>query len=270
MNKTIVAICYDFDSTLSTHEMQYWLTPKLNMSIKDFWANQDKMTGVDFVLSYMWITLNECKKKGVKVTRDFLQSCGKDVQFYNGVKSWFKRLNEYALSKNIILEHYIISTGSKEIIEGTPIFKEFRKIYACEYLYNEKGEAFWPKFVVNGTAKTQYLFRINKGIENDDFMEVKVNKRVEKKRVEFRNMIYIGDGITDIPCMTLVKEKGGTAIAVYSDDKKNVGESLIQDRRVNFACRADYSSGSELDKMVKLVLDSIQIKEKLNKKENKN
>ena len=134
MNKTIVAICYDFDSTLSTHEMQYWLAPKLNMSIKDFWANQDKMTGVDFVLSYMWITLNECKKKGVKVTREFLQSCGKDVEFYNGVKSWFKRLNEYALSKNIILEHYIISTGSKEIIEGTPIFKEFRKIYACEYL----------------------------------------------------------------------------------------------------------------------------------------
>lgn len=268
MAKTIVAICYDFDSTLSTHEMQYWLAPKLDMTIGEFWANQDKMKGVDFVLSYLWLTLEQCQKKGVRVTREFLQSCGGDIEFYSGVKTWFKRLNDYALSKDIVLEHYIISTGNKEMIEGTPIFKEFKKIYGCEFLYNKNGEAFWPKFVVNGTTKTQYLFRINKGIEDDDFMEAKVNKRVEKKRVEFRNMIYIGDGITDIPCMTLVKEKGGTAIAVYSEDKKHVGENLIKDKRVNFACPADYSSGSGLDKIVKLVIDAIQSREKLYKKEN--
>lgn len=268
MAKTIVAICYDFDSTLSTHEMQYWLAPKLNMTISEFWANQSKMKGVDFVLSYLWLILEQCKKKGVKLTREFMQKCGGDIEFYSGVKTWFKRLNEYALSKGIILEHYIISTGNKEMIEGSSIYGEFKKIYGCEFLYDESGEAFWPKFVVNGTTKTQYLFRINKGIEDDDFMEAKVNKRVEKKRIEFRNMIYIGDGVTDIPCMTLVKEKGGTAIAVYSEAKKNVGENLVKDRRVNFACRADYSSGSELDKNVKLVLDSIQLREKLLKKEN--
>lgn len=269
MSKTIVAICYDFDSTLSTHEMQYWLAPKLGMTISEFWANQSRMKGVEFVLSYLWLTLDECHKKGIKVTREFLQSCGKDIEFYSGVKTWFKRLNEYALSKDIILEHYIISTGNREMIEGTPIYKEFKKTYGCEFIYGKDGEAFWPKFVVNGTTKTQYLFRINKGIEDDDFMEAKVNKRVDKKRVEFRNMIYIGDGVTDIPCMTLVKEKGGTAIAVYGEGKRGVSENLVRDRRVNFACKADYSSGGELDKIVKLVVDAIATREKLFKKENK-
>ena len=128
MAKTIVAICYDFDSTLSTHEMQYWLAPRLDMTISEFWANQSRMKGVEFVLSYLWLTIEECKKKGITVTRDFLQSCGADIEFYNGVKAWFKRINEYALSKDIILEHYIISTGNKEMIEGTPIYKEFKKL----------------------------------------------------------------------------------------------------------------------------------------------
>ena len=270
MGKTIVAICYDFDSTLSTKDMQNWMVPKLGMTISEFWSKQDKMKGVDFVLSYLWLTLDECRKKGIKVTREFLRSCGKDIEFYSGVKTWFKRLNDYALSKDIILEHYIISTGNIEMIEGTPIFKEFKKIYGSEFIYDKNGEAFWPKFVVNGTMKTQYLFKINKGISGDDFMEAKVNERIEKKRVKFGNIIYIGDGVTDIPSMTLVKEKGGTAIAVYNESKKSVGEALIRDRRVNFSCKADYSSGSELDKIVKLVLDSISVNEKLYKKENKN
>lgn len=270
MAKTVVAICYDFDSTLSVHEMQYWLVPKLNMTIKQFWSKQNKMKDVDFVLSYMLLTLQQCHEKGLKVTREFLADCGKNIEFFSGVKTWFKRLNDYALQRDIVLEHYIISTGNKEMIEGTPISKEFSKIYACEYLYNETGEAYWPKNVVNGTTKTQYLFRINKGIDDHDFMDVKLNERVEKKRVEFRNMIYIGDGITDIPCMTLVREKGGNAIAVFTEDKKDTCATLIKDRRVNFACKADYSSGSELDKIVKLVIDSIAINEKLMKKENKN
>lgn len=269
MSKTIVAICYDFDSTLSTHEMQYWLAPKLDMTISEFWANQSRMKGVEFVLSYLWLTIEECHKKGITVTREFLQSCGKDIEFYSGVKTWFKRLNDYALSKDIILEHYIISTGNKEMIEGSSIYNEFKKIYGCEFIYNKQGEAFWPKYVVNGTTKTQYLFRINKGIEDDDFMEAKVNQRVDKKRVEFRNMIYIGDGVTDIPCMTLIKEKGGTAIAVFGDGKKDVSEKLVKDKRVNFSCKADYTSGSELDKIVKMVIDAIQSREKLIKKENK-
>ena len=152
MSKTIVAICYDFDSTLSTHEMQYWLAPKLDMSIGEFWSKQDKMKGVEFVLSYLWLTIDECRKKGITVTREFLQSCGRDIEFYSGVKTWFKRLNEYALSKDIVLEHYIISTGNKEMIEGSAIYKEFKKIYGSEFLYNKDGVAFWPKFVVNGTT----------------------------------------------------------------------------------------------------------------------
>ena len=254
MGKTIVAICYDFDSTLSTHEMQYWLAPKLDMTIGEFWSKQDKMKGVEFVLSYLWLTIDECRKKGITVTREFLQSCGADIEFYNGVKTWFKRLNEYALSKDIVLEHYIISTGNKEMIEGTSIFKEFKKIYGSEFLYNKSGEAFWPKFVVNGTTKTQYLFRINKGISGDDFMEAKVNERVEKKRVKFSNMIYIGDGVTDIPCMTMLKKEGGKSIGIYTaDNKERVQQFLVEDR-INYVCPANYRENSYLDRTVKLII----------------
>lgn len=268
MEKTIVAICYDFDKTLATNDMQaFSFIPNLGLETNEFWnlcADFRKKEGVDNIISFLYVMIDQCKKKGIKLTREYLNSLGKDVKFFDGVTTWFKRLNQYAEELGIQLEHYIISSGNKEIIEGSLIAKEFKGIYGCEFLYNKEGEAFWPKVAINYTLKTQYLFRIVKGAIKD---EDKVNDRIEKKHVEFRNMIYIGDGLTDVPCMTLVKEKGGFAISVYPTNKKEGSIKLLQDNRVNYACKSDFSSNSQLEKLVKLILESISLKEKLFEKE---
>ena len=269
MEKTVVAICYDFDKTLATNDMQaFSFIPNLGITTEEFWnlcADFREKEGVDNIISFLYVMIDQCKKKNIKLTKEYLNSLGKDVKFFDGVTTWFKRLNQYADELGIKLEHYIISSGNKEIIEGSSIAKEFKGIYGCEFLYNEEGEAFWPKVAINYTLKTQYLFRIVKGAIED---ENKVNDRIEKKHVEFRNMIYIGDGLTDVPCMTLVKEKGGYAISVYPSNKKDGSIKLLQDNRVNYACRSDFGSNSQLEKLVKLILESISIKERLFDKEN--
>lgn len=272
MKKTVVAICYDFDNTLSTQDMQsYSFIPNLKMSPSEFWgkandfARDNKMDGI---LSFTRSMIDESKRAGIKLTREYLNSLGKDVEFFNGVTTWFERINKFAEKMGIELEHYIISSGNREIIEGTKIFKEFKEVYGCEFLYNENGEAYWLKNIVNYTQKTQYLFRICKGAY-DMGDEVKVNQRIKKHHVEFRNMIYVGDGLTDVPCLTLVKEKGGTSISVYKPETKDVSERLIDEKRVNYACVGDYSENSELDNLIKLILSSISYKEKLIARERK-
>ena len=211
--------------------------------------------------------IEECKKKNIPLTKEYLNSLGKDVKFYEGVTTWFKRLNAYAESIGIQLEHYIISSGNKEIIDGSSIAKEFKAIYGCEFLYNEEGIAYYPKCIINYTLKTQFLFRISKGVTNQQD-DRSVNQKVNEKHVEFRNMIYLGDGLTDIPCMTLIKEKNGKSIAVYQPNKKEVVEQLLLDNRVNYVCKSDFKSNSSLERLVKLILDSISISEKLLSKEN--
>lgn len=272
MEKTIVAICYDFDKTLATNDMQaFSFIPNLGLTVPEFWEKCGQFTktsGSDPILSYLRVMMDQCHKKGIPLTRGYLNSLGKDIKYFDGVTTWFKRLNAYAEEHDIELEHYIISSGNKEIIEGSAIAKEFKQIYGCEFLYDEYGEAYWPKTIINFTLKTQYLFRICKGAINLSDEE-KVNERVDKKHVEFRNMIYIGDGMTDIPCMTLIKEKGGTAISVYPTNQKDKSVQLVQDNRVNYACKSDYSSNSQLEKLIKLIIDSISLKEKLLEKETK-
>ncbi|MBR5012906.1 MAG: haloacid dehalogenase-like hydrolase, partial [Clostridia bacterium] len=216
MKKMTIAICYDFDKTLTIDDMQsFAFIPNLGMTTAEFWNKTNnfiKKNGCDVTLGFLRTMLDECRKKGIVLSREYLKEMGKNIPFAEGVLTWFKRLNNFAEKHGATLEHYIISSGNKEMIEGTKIFKEFTNVFACEYLYDKNGEAFWPKNAVNYTTKTQCLFRICKGA-HDISDEHTVNRKTEKKHVEFRNMIYIGDGVTDIPCMTLVKEKGGTAIA---------------------------------------------------------
>lgn len=272
MSKPVVALIYDFDKTLATDDMQaFSFIPNLGMTSSEFWDKTgefSKETGTESVLAYLHMMIEECKKKNIKLTKQYLNELGKDVKFYEGVLTWFKRLNAYADSLGLQLEHYIISSGNKEIIEGSSIAKEFKAIYGCEFLYNNEGIAYYPKCIVNYTLKTQYLFRICKGVTNisDD---KSVNLKINEKHVEFRNMIYVGDGLTDIPCMTLIKEKNGKSIAVYQEQKKDIVEQLLIDNRVNYVCKSDFKSNSPLEKLVKLILDSISISEKLLNKENK-
>ena len=270
MKKNIIAIVYDFDKTLSTDDMQnFSFIPALGMGSDAFWGSTAKLTkekGVENILSYMYMMIQKCKELNIPLTKEFLQRLGKDVKFFEGVTTWFKRINAYAEELGYTVEHYIVSSGTKEIIEGTSIAKEFKEIYACEFLYGEDGIATWPKIAINYTAKTQYLFRISKGIL-DPLDHAGVNSNVQTKRIPFSRMIYIGDGLTDVPCMTLVKERDGKSIAIYPKGQKEKVMQLFEDGRVNYVCKGDYSSGSDIEKIVELVISQIAISDTLSSKE---
>lgn len=270
MKKPIMAIMYDFDKTLSTTDMQnYAFIPALGMTPDEFWGATgefSKKTGCERILSYMWMMIKLSKEKGIQCTQKWLNSLGKEVQYYPGVETWFKRINEYGKSKGVRVEHYLVSSGTKEIIDGTSIAKEFKKIYGCEFYYDPETKLpIWPKFAINYTQKTQYFFRISKGITNktDD----SVNNKTISRRIPYENMVYLGDGMTDVPCMVLVKQNNGNAIAIYNKKEQGNVSSLLRGGRVNFACLADYSENSDLDKTMKLIIDKISINHTLKCKE---
>ena len=255
MEKTpILAIMYDFDHTLSPRDMQeYGFIPDLGMEADVFWnkcLKAMKRNQMDQILAYMYMMLEEAKGKLI-VNRNMLRALGKDVQLFDGVSDWFARVNEYARSRGLQPEHYIISSGLKEIIEGTPIAKEFKEIYAASFCYDEHGVACWPAMAVNYTSKTQFLFRVNKGV-----LDVTEFMPEEKRRVPFSNMIYIGDGLTDVPSMKLTKLNGGHSIAVWQENE-GVSNEMLLEGRVDFAVKADYSKGSEMEKTVFAVIDQI-------------
>ncbi|MFA5235869.1 MAG: haloacid dehalogenase-like hydrolase [Bacilli bacterium] len=270
-NRPILAILYDFDKTLCSEDMQnYSLIPALGMTPAEFWGATNDFTnkeGVERILSYMYMMVKIAKERNIKLTKEFLTSLGKDIHFFEGVPQWFKRINDFGDQHGVKVEHYIVTSGTKEIIEGSAIAKEFTAIYGCEFYFDEKtGEPIWPKLAINYTMKTQYFFRIAKGVvrQIDDHL---VNERSREKRIPYRNIIYIGDGLTDVPPMILVKENGGKSIAVYSKGNQEHVRPLLDDARVNYICQADYRSGSELDKVIKLVIQQVAVTEELIKKE---
>lgn len=260
-----IALIYDFDGTLSPGNMQeYDFIPAVGKKPEEFWKRSSDIAhryDADPILTYLYEIISSAQRSEVSLKRESFMRYGQRVRFFEGVEQWFDRINAYASEKGVELEHYINSSGIKEMIEGTSIAHHFKKIYACTFLYNIDGVAYWPGVAVNYTNKTQFMFKINKGIE-----EVSDDKRInqftpeDQRPMPFRRMIYIGDGTTDIPCMRLVKEKNGHSIAVYNPDQSEmVGTvvGLMEDQRVNFVAPADYTPGSKLDTIVKLVIDKI-------------
>ena len=273
MGKKLIpmAICYDFDGTLSPGNMQeYDFMKALGIKkSKNFWDEAEKIAKkqmADNIAAYMYLMIKESEAKNLPFKRETFKKYGKNIELYKGVEEWFKRTTDYAKQKGIVLKHYIISSGIKEIIEGTKIAKNFSKIYASSFMYSPNGEAIWPAVVLNYTSKTQYLFRINKGCE-DITDDTKINEYVkpEERAIPFGQMIYIGDGSTDIPCMTIVKRAGGHSIAVYKSGKngKSKAEHLIEADRVNAVLPADYSKGKQIDNYVKAVIDKVAADEAL-------
>ena len=275
MAKKIVALLYDFDKTLSTTDMQeYDFIKNLGMQPSEFWGECAKLKsehGMDGILAYMFNMVDMCKKKGIKLTKEYLNSCGRSVQFFKGVTDWFSRINQFGESLGVTVEHYIISSGITEIIEGTEIAEYFKAIYGCSFLYNQEGEAMWPAIAINFTQKTQYIFRVSKGVldvRDDANLNKATNSR--ERRIPYENMIYIGDGITDIPCMTLLREKGGRAIAIYpAGSKTNAAKQLVKEDRINFVTVADYREEATLCKTIKLYIESIAVTANLREKEEK-
>jgi len=262
-NKPVAAIMYDFDKTLCTRDMQeYSFIPDLGITAKAFWEEAGKLSsgGMDRILAYMYLMLKKAREAERPIRRENFVKMGEKIDFFPGVREWFGRITEYGLARGVTVEHYIISSGLKEIIEGSELRDRFRKIYACEFHYDANGVADWPLVSVNYTTKTQFLFRINKGVldfSDDDALNRFVAE--DERPVPFRNMIYVGDGMTDVPCMKLVKANGGHSIAVYSSGKKGKVEDLLMHDRVDFVAPANYSDGAELDTLVKRVIDRMSV-----------
>jgi hypothetical protein len=273
--KPIIAICYDFDGTLSPGNMQeYDYIPQLRLSSKKFWREVEeraKSQGADAILSYMCLMVEKATPtSGVKITRKSFEDFGKTVELFSGVPDWFKRISKYGSRLGAIVQHFIISSGIKEMIQGTPIAKKFKRIYASSFMLDQNGVAYWPALALNFTTKTQFLFRINKGVL-DSWDNTRINDFIpmDKRPVPFSRIIYIGDGSTDIPCMKLVKEQGGYSIAVYppGSKKKASAERLLHEDRVIFVAPANYSKGRSLDLQVKLIIEKMMAEHALFKRE---
>jgi len=261
-----IAIIYDFDGTLSPQPMQeYTVFPKIGINSTNFWdevKRKSKSTSSEEMLVYMHLLMKKAEKKEIDLGPNELKKLAKQIKYFPGVKEWFRRINSYVEDDNqskIKIKHYLISAGLKEILEGIPIKKYFSKIYASEYQYNHHGEAIFPKLLITDTTKTQFLFRINKGKEN---ISENINEHMpeNERPIPFSNIIYIGDGLTDVPCMTVTKHNGGNTIAVYKKGSHKgikVCRKLLEADRVHFIAQADYSKGRDLEKKVKLLLRSI-------------
>ncbi|HBB14879.1 MAG TPA: haloacid dehalogenase [Treponema sp.] len=259
-NKPVVAICYDFDKTLTPDDMQaQGFIQSVGYDVSSFWEKSNglaEQNDMDQNLAYMYTMLHESEGK-VLFTKKSLKDYGAKIQLFPGVKDWFERIRAYAKEKGVIVEHYIISSGLKEMIEGTIVAPSFERIYASSFYYNERDVAEWPAQVVNYTNKTQFLFRIEKGTLDINDSGINDYFPTETMRVPFRNIIYIGDSDTDIPCMKLVNSNGGHSIGVYNPEsqKKDKVYKMMHDKRIKYFAPADYREGSELDTLVKAIID---------------
>lgn len=256
----ILAICYDFDKTLSPDDMQaQGYIQSIEYEVADFWKESNKLASdndMDQNLAYMYMMASKSRGK-VLFTKDTLHKDGSKVQLFPGVSTWFDRINEYGKSKGVIVEHYIISSGLKEMIEGTEVADKFKKIYASSFYYDSDGVAVWPAQVVNYTNKTQFLFRIEKGVLDINDQGVNSFFEPDQYRVPFRNMVYIGDSDTDIPCMKLVNINGGHSIGVYNSETKDKSKvfRMLDENRIKYFVTADYTEKSELEQLVHQIID---------------
>ena len=270
--KIRMAVCYDFDKTLSPNDMQsFTLIPSLEMDVSKFWKQSNDLACsnlMDNNLDWMFqlITLSKAKRKSIK--REYFNNVGQSVPLYHGVVEWFARINKYAAKKGIEVEHYIISSGLKEIIEGSKIASEFKRIYASSYLYSTDGIAEWPAQVINYTNKTQYIFRIAKGFFEEYDERVNDSMKDEDLHIPYENFVYIGDSATDIPCMKLVNTYGGHSIGVFNpetQDKSKVYTMMAQNR-IKYFAEAIYSKDSNLEKLLKMIIDKTAVTEVLEKR----
>ena len=276
---TPIAIAYDFDGTLAPGNMQeHSFIPKLGIDASTFWEGAKKLArenDMDEILAYMQLMLQKAANENLPVRKKDFEDYGKSITFFEGVESYFDRINQYALEKGIILEHYIISSGLREFVQGTKIARHFKYIFASGFRYDSNEVATWPALAINYTNKTQFLFRINKGIQNSyDNSEINKYTPADKRPVPFGQMIYIGDGETDVPAMKMIKYQGGTAIAVYNPrlrakksklSPKQICLDLISQKRADYYAPADYSEDSILDKLIKNVIDKIHAEIELKK-----
>jgi hypothetical protein len=263
-----IAIAYDFDGTLTPLPMQeYTVLPEIPIKPHKFWSlvkEESIKTGGEEIITYMRLMIEKAHENRVAVTPQLLKDLAAQIKFYPGVETYFDRINRYVKTtygRSISIRHYIISSGLVEIISHTSIAKKFHNIFASQYHFDEYGHATFPNIVVNDTLKTQFIFRINKGVEN---LNESINTHMSEsdRAIPFQNILYIGDGLTDVPCMTVTRKNGGSAVAVYrsySKKFKSISKGLLASKRVDFIAKADFRRNSELDKIIKFVIDTMVV-----------
>lgn len=263
-DRKTIALVYDFDGTLSPRPMQeYTFLPKIGEDPKAFWAESNRLAkehAADPLITYMHLMYKKAKARGVRIDREDLVALGRGVDLFPGVAEWFEAIGEYVKirseSPGVALRHYLISSGLTEIIEGTSIYRHFHNVFASEYWF-DAYDLPYPKRVITDTGKTQYLFRINKGVED---LRESINQHMpeERRPIPFANMIYFGDGDTDVPSMAVMRKNGGHAIAVYPPGKpKAKCVNLFKAGRIDFYAPADYRRGSDLFRRTCLLIDRI-------------
>ncbi|MBQ7750389.1 MAG: haloacid dehalogenase-like hydrolase [Bacteroidales bacterium] len=271
--KPIIALIYDFDGTLSPGNMQeFGFIQAIHQTPEEFWRKSDGIArGQDAsnILSYMKLMFDEARRSGIKLTRTDFHRYGAEIKLYEGVREWFRIVNAYGASKGVVIEHYINSSGLKEIIEGSPIASEFKHIFAGSFIYDENGEAEWPGIAVDYTAKTQFLFKIQKGIfSSRDAKRVNESVAEDKKRIPFSHMIYFGDGETDVPSMKVVGMFGGHSVAVFDPEiqsKRAAAQKLLRQGRASFITPAVYTRDSRTYRLVCAIIDKIRADVELNR-----
>lgn len=271
-DQPVLAICYDFDKTLSPKDMQaQGYIQSVGCDVEAFWRESNALArknGMDSNLAYMYQMVQKAQGRFV-LSRQALETYGAKVALFPGVEQWFRRIRQFGVQMGVIVEHYIISSGLKEMIEGTRMAKEgaFEQIYASCFYYDENGVARWPAQAINYTSKTQFLFRIKKGVLDVNDPGVNDFFPPEQVRIPFRNMVYIGDSDTDVPCMKLVNSYGGHAIGVYDPEAgAEKVHRMMRDDRIRYFVPADYREGSELDRLIRAIIRKTAASEVLEEK----
>ena len=265
----VLAVCYDFDKTLSPDNMQaQGYIQSVDCDVDEFWRESNRLAeenGMDMNLAYMYTMCKKAKGKFYP-TLEALREYGSRIRLYEGVEEWFPRVNAYGRAHGVQVEHYILSSGLREMIEGTSVAGEFKKIYASAFMFDDYGVPVWPAQAINYTNKTQFLFRIQKGcLDINDHKGVNAYVPPEEIRVPFRNIVYLGDSETDVPCMKLVTSNGGHAVGVYDPVTRDTSlvRAMMRHRRIRYYAPADYREGSALDTLMKLIVDRTAANERL-------
>lgn len=262
--RKIIALIYDFDGTLSPQPMQeYTVLPKIGVDPAEFWAEvneEARTTGAEPIITYMRLMYEYADRAKIAIDRTALGALAARVQLYQGVAEWFDLINartRQGYDVDITLRHYIISSGLHEILEGVSIYNRFHNVFASSYHFDHYGRASYPKQVITDTTKTQYLFRINKGLE-DPAQDINRHMPDSERPVPFRNMIYFGDGMTDVPSMAVTRQYGGFAMAVHPPGgDETASRALLEAGRIDFFAPADFREGKPLHTRTELILDHI-------------
>ena len=265
MKQNTIALVYDFDGTLIPKTMQdYTIIPRLKLRSEKFWSDimeEAEATDGEVMMIYMRQLITRANSMNIKITKNEFKMMASKIKYFKGVLTWFDNINKYLKHnhKRIKVAHYVISAGHHEILESTAIRKKLKNVFGSQYYFNEQGHATFPKVVVTDTAKTQFLFRINKGKEK---VSDSINSHMPEglRPIPFENMIYIGDGLTDVPSMALIKKQNGHSVSVYpkgSKKQKKVSNDLLAAKRVDFIAEANYARNSVLFKRICLIIDMI-------------